>query len=69
MVIFTCKTTLLFVICGTLLLWQLNGLMLGDTLPIKKAMDYSTSETNFLEFWMKIAVVTGVLLPGVTFFV
>lgn len=67
--LFTGKTTLLFVICATLLLLQLNWLMLGDTLPIKKAMDYSTSETNFLKFWIKIAVVIGVLLPGVAFFV
>jgi hypothetical protein len=68
-VLFTWKTTLLFVICATLLLLQINWLMLGDTLPIKKAMDYSTSETNFLKLWIKIAVVIGVLLPGVAFFV
>ena len=67
--LFTWKTTLLFVICATLLWLQLNWLMLGDTLPIKKAMDYSTSETNFLKLWIKIAVVIGVLLPGVAFFV
>ena len=67
--LFTWKTTLLFVICATLLLLQINWLMLRDTLPIKKAMDYSTSETNFLKFWIKIAVVIGVLLPGVAFFV
>jgi len=61
MVLFTWKTTLLLVICATLLLWQINWLMLGDTLPIKKAIDYSPSETNFIKFWMKIAVVIGVL--------
>ena len=67
--LFTWKTTLLFVTCATLLLLQLNWLMLGDTLPIKKAMDYSTSETNFLQFWIKIVVFLGVLLPGVAFLV
>jgi hypothetical protein len=67
-VLFTWKTTLLFVICATLLLWQLNWLMLGDTLLIKKAIDYSISQTNFIQVWLKIAVFLGLLLPGVAFF-
>ena len=67
--LFTWKTTLLFVTCATLILLPLNWLMLGDTLPIKKAIDYSTSETNFMQFWIKIAVFLGVLLPGVAFLV
>ena len=67
--LFTWKTTLLFVICATLLLWQLNWLMLGDTLLIKKAIDYSISQTNFIRVWLKIAVFLGLLLPGVAFFV
>lgn len=66
--LFTWKTTLLFVICATLLLWQLNWLMLGDTLLIKKAIDYSISQTNFIQVWLKIAVFLGLLLPGVAFF-
>lgn len=67
--LFTWKTTLLFVTCATLILLPLNWLMLGDTLPIKKAIDYSISQTNFIQLWIKIAVVIGVLLPGVAFFV
>ncbi len=67
--LFTWKTTLLFVTCATLILLPLNWLMLGDTLLIKKGIDYSTSETNFMQFWIKIAVFIGVLLPGVAFLV
>ena len=67
--LFTWKTTLLFVTCATLLLWPLNWLMLGDTLLIKKAIDYSISQTNFIRVWLKIVVVLGLLLPGVAFFV
>ena len=67
--LFTWKTTLLFVTCATLLLLLINWLMLGDTLPLKKAMDYSTSETTFMQLWIKIAVVIGVLLPGVAFLI
>ena len=67
--LFTWKTTLLFVTCATLLLLPLNWLMLGDTLLIKKAIDYSISQTNFIRVWLKIAVFLGLLLPGVAFFV
>jgi hypothetical protein len=68
-VLFTWKTTLLFVTCATLLLLPLNWLMLGDTLLIKKAIDYSISPTNFIRVWLQIAVFLGLLLPGVAFFV
>jgi hypothetical protein len=68
-VLFTWKTTLLFVTCATLLLLPLNWLMLGDTLLIKKAIDYSISQTNFIRVWLQIAVFLGLLLPGVAFFV
>jgi len=68
-VLFSWKTTLLFVTCATLVLLPLNWLMLGDTLLIKKAIDYSISQTNFIRVWLKIAVFLGLLLPGVAFFV
>lgn len=67
--LFTWKTTLLFVTCATLLLLPLNWLMLGDTLLIKKAIDYSISQTNFIRVWLKIALFIGLLLPGVAFLV
>ena len=67
--LFTSKTTLWFVTCATLLLLSLNWLILGDTLLIKKAIDYSISQTNFIRVWLKIAVFLGLLLPGVAFFV
>ncbi len=67
--LFTWKTTLLFVTFATLLLFPLNWLMLGNTLPIKKAINYSSLQTNFLQKWIKIALFIGVLLPGVAFLV
>lgn len=66
---FTWKTTLLFVTSATLLLLPINWLMIGATLPIKKTIDYSTWETNFIQVWIKIAAFIGLLLPVVAFLV
>jgi hypothetical protein len=66
---FTWKTTLLFVTFATLLLLPINWLILSDTLPLKKTIDYSTLETDFIRVWIKIAVVIGLLLPGLGFLV
>ncbi len=32
-------------------------------------MDYSNSELKFIKFWLKLAILIGILLPGATFFV
>jgi hypothetical protein len=68
-VLFTWKKTLLFVACTTVLLLALNWLMLGDTLPIEKTIDYSALQANFIQIWIKLAAFIGLLLPIIAFFV
>jgi hypothetical protein len=42
------KKMLLFVACTTVLLLALNWLILSDTLPIEKTIDYSALQANFI---------------------
>lgn len=66
---FTWKATFLLVILATLILWPINWLISRDILPIEKTINYSTSETNFIQLWIKLAVFIGLLLPGVAFLI
>ena len=63
------KKMLLFVACTTVLLLALNWLILSDTLPIEKTIDYSALQANFIQIWVKIAAFIGWLLPIIAFFV
>ncbi|MEG4805325.1 hypothetical protein QUB63_32140 [Microcoleus sp. ARI1-B5] len=63
----TWKATFLFVTVATLILLPINWLILSDTLPIEKTINYSTSETNFIQMWIKLAAFIGLLLPGFAF--
>ncbi|WP_333394020.1 hypothetical protein [Microcoleus sp. Aus8_D2] len=38
-------------------------------MPIAKTINYSTSETNFIQIWIKLAVFIGLLLPGIALFI
>lgn len=67
--LFTWKKTLLFVACSTVLLLALNWLILSDTLPIEKTIDYSALQANFIQIWIKLAAFIGLLLPIIAFFV
>jgi hypothetical protein len=68
-VLFTWKKTLLFVAGTTLVLLVLNWLILSDILPIKKTIDYSAVQANFIQFWIKLAAFIGLLLPVIALFV
>lgn len=59
----------MFVACTTVLLFALNWLILSDTLPIEKTIDYSALQVNFIQIWIKIAAFIGLLLPIIAFFV
>lgn len=67
--LFTWKKTLLFVAGTTLVLLVLNWLILSDILPIKKTIDYSAVQANFIQFWIKLAAFIGLLLPVIALFV
>lgn len=66
---FTWKITLLFITFASLILFPLNWLMLSDVLQIQKTFNYSTSETNFIQVWIKLAAFIGLLLPGLAFLI
>lgn len=67
--LFTWKKTLLFVAGTTLLLVAIDWLILSDILPIEKTIDYSALQANFIQAWIKLAVVIGLLLPIIALFV
>ncbi|MFM9266890.1 hypothetical protein [Tychonema sp. BBK16] len=52
--LFTWEKTLLFVAYTTLLLLVVNWLILSDILPIKKTIDYSAVQANFIQIWIKL---------------
>lgn len=66
--LFTWKKILFFVACTTLLLLALNWLILSDILHIKKTIDYSASQADFIQIWIKIAALIGLLLPLIALF-
>lgn len=67
--LFTWKKTLLFVAGTTLLLVAIDWLILSDILPIEKTINYSILQANFIQAWIKLAVVIGLLLPIIALFV
>jgi hypothetical protein len=65
----TWKTTLSFVTLATLLILLIGWLIKNQVLPVKTVIDYSAWETNFIQFWIWVAIGVGLLLPGIAFLV
>lgn len=61
------KTTISFLCLATLLIWLIGWLTITGVLPIKTAIDYNQQESNFIQVWVVIAIVVGILLPGTAF--
>ena len=66
---FTWKITVSFVTLATLLILPIGWLIKNNALPVKTVINYSTWEANFIQIWIWIALVVGLLLPGIAFFV
>ena len=62
------KTTLFFISFVTILTAAIAWLIQGDILPLKLTIDYSIQESQFIRFWLKLALVIGVLFPLIGFF-
>lgn len=60
---FRWKIILSFVLLATLLILLIGQLVISGALPIKMVMGYSNSEANFIQLWVKVAVLIGILLP------
>ncbi|MBV8886192.1 MAG: hypothetical protein JO235_19665 [Chroococcidiopsidaceae cyanobacterium CP_BM_RX_35] len=63
------KTTTTFLILTTLFILLTGWLVMTEVLPIKMAMNYSEVEINFMQFWVKVAILIGVILPGTAFLI
>lgn len=63
------KTTLSFITLATLLILLTGWLTMSGSLPIKMNISYSNWESNFIQFWVGVAILIGILLPGTAFFV
>lgn len=65
----TWKTILLFIVSATLMTLLSGWLMVANLLPVQAAIDYSEAERSFVQIWLQLAIVIGLLLPGVAFLV
>jgi hypothetical protein len=65
----TWKTTFLFVTFATPLIWLIGWLIENRVFPVKTVIDFNTWQTNFIQFWIWVAIVVGLLLPSIAFFV
>ena len=63
------RTTLSFVAFATLLILLIGWLIINGTLPVKLAINYSDWASKFIQFWVVLAILIGILLPGIAFFV
>ena len=65
----TWKKILLFIVSATILT-VLSGWLIGSNfLPIQIEINYSEAERSFVQIWVQIALVIGLLLPGLAFLV
>ncbi|NQE34297.1 hypothetical protein [Microcoleus asticus] len=65
----TWKTILSFIVSATVLTLMSGWLMVANLLPIQAAIDYSEAERSFVQIWLQVAIVIGLVLPGVAFLV
>jgi hypothetical protein len=63
------KTILLFVLFATLLTLLVGWLTATGILPIDRGIQYSDAERNFLRIWLGLAIVIGVLVPTIAWFI
>lgn len=63
------KTALLFIALVTILILLTGWLTINGVLPIKTSLDYSTGESRFIQFWVGLAILIGILIPVTVLFV
>jgi hypothetical protein len=66
---FRWKPTLTFFLVATFLILFIGWLVLGGSLPLKTIADYSDLERNTIRVFLSIAVLLGIILPAIAFFV
>jgi hypothetical protein len=63
------KTTPLFIALVTILILLIGWLTINGVLPIKTSLDYSRGESQFIQFWIWLAILIGILIPVIVLFV
>ena len=63
------KTILAFVLFATLLTSIVGWLSATEILPLRQGIEYSGVERNFLRIWLGLAIVIGVIVPAIAWFV
>ena len=57
------KSTSLFIAFVTIFIVLIAWLIQGSILPINRSLGYTTQEFQFIQFWLRLAVVIGIVLP------
>ena len=65
----TWKTALSVVALATLIILLIGWLIISGALPVKLVIDYSDFASKFIQVWVVVAILIGLLLPGIAFFV
>jgi hypothetical protein len=65
----TWKITFSFVTLATLFILLMDLLIKKHVFPVKTVINYSAWGTNFIQFWIWVAIIVGLLFPGIAFFV
>jgi hypothetical protein len=63
------KTIIAFVLFATLLTSIVGWLTAIEILPLQQRIQYSDAERNFLRIWLGLAIVIGVIVPAIAWFV
>jgi hypothetical protein len=65
----TWKSILAFVLFATLLTSIVGWLTATEILPLRQGIHYSDAERDFLRIWLGLAIVVGVIVPAIAWFV
>ena len=63
------KTILSFVLFATLSTSIVGWLTATEILPLRQGIQYSDAERNFLRIWLLLAIVIGLIVPAIAWFV
>ncbi len=63
------KTILVFVLFATLSTSIVGWLTATEILPLRQVIRYSAAERNFLQIWLGLAIVIGIIVPAIAWFV
>lgn len=67
--VFSWKITFFAVALATLLILLIGWLVMSDVLPVKQVIEYSDLAAKFIKIWIWIALLLGIILPAIAFFV